>query len=130
MFTLALYVEVPQNIDEVKHKIFLGLTKRQLICFGIGGLIVAGVFYAAYGKAEITSIVYLAFGAAVPAIAFAFPSPRNGLYLEDNIKLMYRYRKEDNRKLYISENVYDYIDESLDYQRLNKIVSDYERSKR
>ena len=127
---MALYVEVPQNIDEVKHKIFLGLTKRQLICFGIGGLIIAGVFYAAYGKMDMTSIVYIAFGAAAPAIAFAFPSPRNGLYLEENAKLMYRYLKNDNKKLYVSEDVYEYIDKSLEYHRLNKIVRDYERSKR
>lgn len=127
---MALYVEVPQNIDEVKHKILLNLTKRQLICFGIAGLIVAGVSYAAYGKMDITSIVYLAFGAAVPAIACAFPSPRNGLYLEENLKLMYRYMKQNNKKIFISENVYDYIDESLEYQRLSKIVKDYERSKR
>ena len=127
---MALYVEIPQNIDEVKQKIVLGLTKRQLICFSIAGVIVAGVFYAAHDKMEITSIVYIAFFAAIPAVVFAFPSPRNGLFLEENLKLMYGYMKSDNKKLFVSENIYDYIDESLEYKRLQRMVKVYERSKR
>jgi hypothetical protein len=30
------YVPVPKNLDKVKVKVFFGLTKRQILCFGLG----------------------------------------------------------------------------------------------
>ena len=39
------YVPVPRDLTKVKTKVALGLTKRQLVCFGIGALIGIPVFF-------------------------------------------------------------------------------------
>ena len=39
------YVNVPNDLSKIKTKIAFNLTKRQLICFGIGAAI--GVFFYA-----------------------------------------------------------------------------------
>jgi len=36
---MASYVSVPRDLTKVKSKIIMGLTKRQLICFGAAALI-------------------------------------------------------------------------------------------
>lgn len=39
------YVPVPKDLTAVKSKVFLNLTKRQLICFGGGALIGVPLFF-------------------------------------------------------------------------------------
>ena len=39
------YVPVPRDLTKVKTKVALGLTKRQLVCFGIGALIGIPIFF-------------------------------------------------------------------------------------
>ena len=39
------YVPVPKDLNAVKTKVFLNLTKRQLICFGGGALIGVPLFF-------------------------------------------------------------------------------------
>ena len=39
------YVSVPKDLNAVKTKVLLNLTKRQLICFGGGAYRCAAVFY-------------------------------------------------------------------------------------
>ena len=39
------YVPVPKDLTAVKSKVFLNLTKRQLICFGGGALIGVTLFF-------------------------------------------------------------------------------------
>lgn len=36
---MASYISVPRDLTRVKTKVFFGLTKRQLICFGAAALI-------------------------------------------------------------------------------------------
>ena len=39
------YVSVPKDLNAVKTKVLLNLTKRQLICFGGGSLIGVPLFF-------------------------------------------------------------------------------------
>ena len=39
------YVPVPKDLNNVKTKVFLNLTKRQLICFGSGALLGVPLFF-------------------------------------------------------------------------------------
>ena len=39
------YVSVPKDLNAVKTKVLLNLTKRQLICFGGGALIGVPLFF-------------------------------------------------------------------------------------
>ena len=38
------YVNVPKDLSKVKTKVMFNLTKRQLVCFGTGGLIGVPLF--------------------------------------------------------------------------------------
>ena len=42
---MAAYIPVPRDLTRVKTKIFLNLTKRQLICFGTAALIGVPSFF-------------------------------------------------------------------------------------
>ena len=36
---MAAYISIPRDLTRVKTKVFFGLTKRQLVCFGAAALI-------------------------------------------------------------------------------------------
>ena len=42
---MAAYISVPRDLSKVKTKVFLNLTKRQLLCFGAGALIGVPLFF-------------------------------------------------------------------------------------
>jgi len=42
---MASYIPVPRDLTRVKTKVFLNLTKRQLICFGLAALIGVPSFF-------------------------------------------------------------------------------------
>jgi hypothetical protein len=42
---MAAYIHVPRDLTRVKTKVFLNLTKRQLICFGLAALIGVPSFF-------------------------------------------------------------------------------------
>ena len=42
---MASYISVPRDLTRVKTKVFFGLTKRQLVCFGTGALIGVPSFF-------------------------------------------------------------------------------------
>lgn len=42
---MASYISVPRDLTKVKSKVMFNLTKRQLICFGLGALIGVPTFF-------------------------------------------------------------------------------------
>lgn len=42
---MASYISVPRDLTKVKSKVMFNLTKRQLICFGLGALIGVPAFF-------------------------------------------------------------------------------------
>ena len=42
---MAAFISVPRDLSKVKTKVFMNLTKRQLICFGAGALIGVPLFF-------------------------------------------------------------------------------------
>ena len=44
---MAHYVQIPKDLNDIKEKFIMGLTKRQVICFGIGLALGAPVFFVA-----------------------------------------------------------------------------------
>ena len=43
--TLAAYISVPRDLSKVKTKVFMNLTKRQLLCFGAAALVGVPLFF-------------------------------------------------------------------------------------
>ena len=42
---MAAFISVPRDLSKVKNKVFMNLTKRQLLCFGAGALIGVPLFF-------------------------------------------------------------------------------------
>ena len=42
---MAMYISVPRDLSKVKTKVFMNLTKRQLLCFGAAAVIGIPVFF-------------------------------------------------------------------------------------
>ncbi len=126
---MAQYVEIPKDFDEIRQKVALGLTKRQLISFGTA-LVMGGIAFAlTVDKLGMTGASYCLFLTAAPAVLFGVYH-HNGLYLEDKLKLMYNYYKSNKIKTYQTENIFDKIEKAMEYKKLKRMVALYERRKR
>ena len=103
------YVTVPKDLGAVKNKVIFNLTRRQLICFGIGGAIGIPLFFATrnvLGNTNAASIMVLAM---LPAFLFAMYE-KDTLHLEQILMNMIRLkilrpsiRKYETQTMYESE---------------------------
>ena len=78
-------VEIPHNLKLINSKLWLGLTKRQLIGFIVTGIVFSLFFFPLY-KFSTDFAVYTAFIFASPCM-FITIFHKNGLYAEVWIKL-------------------------------------------
>lgn len=124
---MAQYVRVPKDFNEIKQKIFLSLTKRQLISFGAAGAVGGAVYFLSRGTIGTTPGVYLAFLTMAPVALFGIYD-HNGMYLEDVLKNIYEYMKKPKIKTYQTENIYEDVEKAMEYRRLKRIVNNHERS--
>ena len=65
------YVSVPKDLAEVKTRLILNLTKRQLICFGAAAVIGVPLFLSFRGVMGNTGAMTLMIAAVIPAFFFA-----------------------------------------------------------
>lgn len=65
------YVSVPKDLTKVKNKIAFNLTKRQLICIGIGALIGIPSYFLARDFVGMTNAATLMVFIMLPAFLFA-----------------------------------------------------------
>jgi len=101
------YVKMPVDMDNIKDTVIGGLTKRQLIFFGIGGALGAGAFFLTAKFFGITVGVAALGIVAFPAI-FCGIYVKNGIPFEKNFMLMLRFFKSEKKRVYIARNAADY----------------------
>ena len=65
------YVSVPKDMTEVKTRLVMNLTKRQVICFGAAAAIGAPLFIAFRGTMGNTGAMVLMIAEVIPAFFFA-----------------------------------------------------------
>ena len=65
------YVQIPKDLTKVKTKIALGLTKRQLVCFGAAAAIGVPVFFLTRGTLGNSTAVLLMMALMLPAFFMA-----------------------------------------------------------
>jgi hypothetical protein len=65
------YVQIPKDLTRVKTKLMLGLTKRQLVCFGSAALVGVPVFLATREALGNSTAVLLMMGLMLPAFFIA-----------------------------------------------------------
>lgn len=113
---MAKYIRVPKDMNEIKEKFILNLTKRQAICFAIGAGCGIPVYLLTKGLG-ITIAVFLMGFAAAPAIIFGL-FEKNGLHIEDYFKLMRNFWRTDKIRPYKTESVFREIEDRIEYKRL------------
>ena len=95
------YVSVPKDLTKVKNKVAFNLTKRQLICIGIGAAMGIPSYFFLRNAATVMVLLML------PAFLFAMYE-KDGMHLEDVLMHMIRVKflRPPVRK-YETENYYE-----------------------
>ena len=100
------YVSVPKDLTKVKSKVLFSLTKRQLLCFGIGALVGVPLFFLLKGPLGTSPAVLCMMFALLPAMLFAMYE-RNGQPMEVVLKQIIRASfLRPKLRPYRTENLY------------------------
>ena len=114
------YVPVPKDLTKVKSKFLFGLTKRQVICFGIGAVCGLPVFFLTKGAIGTTIASLLMIVIMLPFFLFAMYE-QHGQPLEVVLKHIIETRFQRPRiRVYETDNFYGAIDRDV---RLKKEVN-------
>ena len=101
------YVSVPKDLTKVKNKVAFNLTKRQLICIGIGAAVGIPFFFLTRDVLGMTNAMTLMVFLMLPAFMFAMYE-KDGMHLEDilmhilNVKFF-----RPSVRTYETENYYE-----------------------
>ena len=103
------FVSVPKDLNKVKTKLALNLTKRQLICFGLAAVI--GIPTYLFTRAGIGNMgaMLLMIVLMLPFFFFAMYE-RDGQPAEQIVKHMLRHRFWPGARPYKTENLYLYLE--------------------
>ena len=101
------YVSVPKDLTKVKNKVAFNLTKRQLICIGIGASVGIPFFFLTRDVLGMTNAMTIMVFLMLPAFMFAMYE-KDGMHLEDilmhvlNVKFF-----RPSVRTYETENYYE-----------------------
>lgn len=101
------YVSVPKDLTKVKNKVAFNLTKRQLICIGIGAAVGISFFFLTRDVLGMTNAMTIMVFLMLPAFMFAMYE-KDGMHLEDilmhvlNVKFF-----RPSVRTYETENYYE-----------------------
>ncbi len=100
------YVPVPKDLTRVKSKVFLNLTKRQIICFGIAGVFGVPIYFLTRETLGTTVAAMLLIAVAMPPFLFAIYE-KDGRPLEKVLKSIYVHKfKRPGIRPYQTKNMY------------------------
>lgn len=101
------YVSVPKDLTKVKNKVAFNLTKRQLICIGIGAAIGIPFYFLTRNIIGMTNAATIMVFLMLPAFMFAMYE-KDGMHLEDVLMnyINVKFIRPSVRK-YETENLYD-----------------------
>ena len=103
---MAAFISVPRDLSKVKTKVFMNLTKRQLLCFGAGALIGVPLFFVLKSTGNIS---FAAMGMIVVMMPMFFLAmyEKDGQPLEVVARHFYESRfKRPKVRLYKTNNYY------------------------
>lgn len=118
---MAQYVPIPKDLSEIKQKFIAGLTKRQAICFGIGFAIGIPTFFLVRGFLGLSGGIIVGGVLAAPAI-FCGLYQKNGLYLEQQFKIIVEFFRNPRKRSFQSENMYQQIENAMEYHHLHLVL--------
>ena len=88
---MASYISVPRDLSKVKTKVFMNLTKRQILCFGAGALIGVPVFFLLKSSGNL-SLAALGMMAVMLPMFFLAMYQKNGQPAEKILRYYFQAR--------------------------------------
>ena len=123
---MAHYVQIPKDLNDIKEKVIMGFTKRQVSCFGIGLVVGAPVFFLTKNSLGMSGAVFAMGAVSAPAILCGLYK-KNGVFLEKQVKYMFEYFKQPRKRYYRTINIFECIENHIEYIRLKKALNQAER---
>ena len=100
------YVTIPKDLSKVKNKVFLNLTKRQLVCFGIAAAVGIPSYLLTRSSIGNTGAMFLMMAVALPVFLLAMYE-KDGLPFEKVVRNILRARfLRPGVRPYQTENIY------------------------
>jgi hypothetical protein len=100
------YVSIPKDLTKVKTKFALGLTKRQIVCFGSAAVMGLPLFFLLRGHIPTSAAAFLMILVMVPWFLFAMYE-RNGQPLERYLRCIIAVRfTRPKIRTYQTDNLY------------------------
>ncbi len=124
------YVPVPKDLTKVKSKFIFNLTKRQVICFGLGALVGVPLFFLTKESIGASMAAALMIVIMLPFFMFAM-FERHGQPLEVLLRHFIQARFIRPRiRVYETENFYATVEQNVRNKReVRKILHDKEKGK-
>ena len=111
------YVPVPKDLTKVKSKFLFNLTKRQVICFGLGALVGVPLFFLTKASIGVSMASLLMIAVMLPFFLFALYE-KHGQPLEVLLKHFLQARFIRPRiRVYQTANFYATIDQNVRNKR-------------
>ena len=99
------YVNVPNDLSKIKTKITFNLTKRQLICFGIGAAVGIPTYLLTRSAIGNTGALFVMLGIMIPAFMMAMYE-KDGLPFEKVLRnIKQSIRKEEKRSCRVVNSI-------------------------
>lgn len=115
------YVQVPKDLTKVKTKIVFNLTKRQLICFSLAGIIALPAYFFTRDVIGTTFSACLMIVIALPFFLFAVYE-KDGRPLEKILMNMYLQKfKRPSIRIYQTNNFYAKIQKEINERKVINI---------
>ena len=111
---MASYISFPRDLSKVKTKVFMNLTKRQILCFGAGALIGVPVFFLLKSSGNL-SLAALGMMAVMLPLFFLAMYEKDGQPLEVVAKHFYEAEfKRPKIRPYQTNNYYALLEKQYD----------------
>ena len=114
------FVKIPKDLSLIKQKFIFGLTKRQAMCFGIGLAMGIPAFFIIKTVTSNITVAVIALGIfAFPGIACGLFT-KNGMYLEEYLKLLISFMRQPRVRTYQSKSPMAMILNQIEYSKLKR----------
>lgn len=123
---MAHYVQIPKDLNDIKEKFIMGLTKRQVICFGIGLVLGAPVFFLTRATIGMSGAIFAMGVCSAPAILCGLYK-KNGVFLEKQAKFMREYFTRPRKRYYKATNIFMCFERHIEYMKIKKKLRDAEK---
>lgn len=116
---MVRYVNIPKNLRDVPEKFIFGLTKRQVICFGIGIALGFPIYFLTRKALGMTFSLCLMGIVAAPFIVAGIYK-KDGLFFEQKLKNMIAFFRKPRIRTYRCTNSFVVLQLKMEKAELEK----------